>query len=104
MPTRCRNTWPGWGHHAAGDIACYYGYRVSFPKVDTPPTITPFAPLRWLGDPIGECLTALAAQTPMTLLALPLAPLIAWAAYPPALMKPYGKASGNKLHQNTQYP
>ena len=28
----------------------YYGYRVSFPKVNTPPTITPFAPMDWLSD------------------------------------------------------
>ena len=26
----------------------YFGYRVSFPKVDTPPTITPLAPMHWL--------------------------------------------------------
>ena len=50
----------------------YYGYRVSFPKVTTPPTITPFAPMDWLGIPI------LSAQTPLTLLALLLVPLLAW--------------------------
>jgi len=50
----------------------YYGYRVSFPKVNTPPTITPFADMPWLGIPV------LAAQTPLTLLALALVPLIAW--------------------------
>src|SRR5690606_12140104 len=27
----------------------YYGYRVAFPKVSTPPTITPFAPMEGLG-------------------------------------------------------
>ena len=53
----------------------YYGYRVSFSKVDTPPTITPFAPMHWLDD---TGLSILAAQTPMTLLALLLVPLIAW--------------------------
>jgi ABC-type uncharacterized transport system permease subunit len=42
----------------------YYGYRVSFPKVSTPPTITPFAPMDWLGIPVLE------QQTPLTLLAL----------------------------------
>ena len=42
----------------------YYGYRVSFPKVNTPPTIEPFAAMDWLGIPI------LSAQTPLTLLAL----------------------------------
>ncbi len=50
----------------------YYGYRVSFPKVSTPPTVTPFADMPRLGIPV------LAAQTPLTLLALALVPLIAW--------------------------
>ncbi len=49
-----------------------YGYRVSFPKVNTPPTVTPFAPMEWLHIPV------LAEQTPLTLLALALVPLIAW--------------------------
>lgn len=48
-----------------------YAYRVSFPKVDTPPTIEPFAPL-------GGPLPVLEAQTPLTLLALLLVPLVAW--------------------------
>ena len=52
----------------------YYGYRVSFPKVNTPPTVTPFAPLDW---PIP----VLGAQTALTLLALLLVPLIAWWLY-----------------------
>ena len=56
----------------------YYGYRVSFPKVESPPTITPFAPMQWLDD---SGLSILAAQTPMTLLALVLVPLIAWVLY-----------------------
>src|SRR5687768_16309101 len=31
----------------------YYGYRVSFPKVNTPPTVTPFAPMtEWLPLPV----------------------------------------------------
>ena len=46
----------------------YFGYRVWFPKVETPPTITPFAPMDWLPIPI------LGAQTAMTLLALLLVP------------------------------
>jgi simple sugar transport system permease protein len=50
----------------------YYGYRVAFPKVSTPPTIEPFAPMDWLGIPV------LNQQTPLTLLALLLVPLIAW--------------------------
>ena len=53
----------------------YYGYRVSFPKVSEPPTITPFAPMDWLPVPI------LNAQTPLTLLALVLVPLLAWVLY-----------------------
>lgn len=53
----------------------YYGYRVSFPKVTTPPTITPFGAMDWLGLPI------LAQQTPLTLLALLLVPLIGYTLY-----------------------
>ena len=52
-----------------------YAYRVSFPKVDTPPTIEAFAPMNWLPIPI------LNAQTPLTLLALLLVPVIAWLLY-----------------------
>ena len=53
----------------------YYGYRVSFPKVDTPPTITPFGDMAWLGIPV------LAQQTPLTLLALLLVPLVGYGLY-----------------------
>ena len=49
-----------------------YAYRVSFPKVDRPPTIKPFAPMADLVLPV------LNAQTPLTLLALLLVPLMAW--------------------------
>ena len=52
-----------------------YGYRVSFPKVNTPPTITPFPPMEWLHIPV------LSAQTPLTLLALLLVPAIGWMLY-----------------------
>ncbi|RYY80962.1 MAG: ABC transporter permease, partial [Comamonadaceae bacterium] len=52
-----------------------YGYRVSFPKVNTPPTIQPFQPMEWLGIPV------LSAQTPLTLLALLLVPAIGWLLY-----------------------
>ena len=48
----------------------YYGYRVSFPKVSTPPTVTPFADMDWLGLPV------LAQQTPLTLLAMVLVELL----------------------------
>ena len=53
----------------------YYGYRVSFPKVSTPPTITPFAEMDWLELPI------LAHQTSLTLFALLLVPLIGYTLY-----------------------
>ena len=53
----------------------YYGYRVSFPKVTTPPTITPFAEMSWLPIPI------LAQQTAMTLLALLAVPLITYGLF-----------------------
>jgi len=49
-----------------------YAYRVSFPRVDSPPTITPFAPMDWLPIPV------LSQQTPLTLLALVAVPLLAW--------------------------
>lgn len=52
-----------------------YAYRVSFPKVDSPPTITPFAPTTWLPVPV------LNTQTALTLLALVLVPLVAWVLY-----------------------
>ncbi len=52
-----------------------YAYRVSFPKVDSPPTITPFADMSWLPIPV------LNAQTPLTLLALLLVPLIGYVLY-----------------------
>jgi ABC-type uncharacterized transport system permease subunit len=42
----------------------YYGYRVSFPKVDTPPTITPFAPMDWLPMPVLNAQTAADAAGP----------------------------------------
>jgi ABC-type uncharacterized transport system permease subunit len=53
----------------------YYAYRVLFPKVTTPPTVTPFADMAWLGLPVLE------RTTPMTLLALLLVPLIGWILY-----------------------
>ena len=53
----------------------YYGYRVSFPKVSTPPTITPFAPMDWLPIPVLD------EQTSLTLLALLLVPAIGYVLY-----------------------
>lgn len=52
-----------------------YAYRVSFPKVESPPTITPFAEMAWLPLPV------LNAQTPLTLLALALVPLVGYLLY-----------------------
>ena len=52
-----------------------FAYRVSFPKVDSPPTITPFAPMEGLPIPV------LNQQTPLTLLALLAVPLVAWGLY-----------------------
>jgi ABC-type uncharacterized transport system permease subunit len=53
-----------------------YAYRVSFPKVDSPPTIEPFADMSaWLPLPV------LNQQTPLTLLALLLVPALAWLLY-----------------------
>lgn len=51
-----------------------YAYRVSFPKVDSPPTIQPFAPL-------GGPLPVLDQQTPLTVFALLLVPAVAWVLY-----------------------
>lgn len=53
----------------------YYGYRVSFPKVNTPPTIQPFAEMGWLPLPIIN------QQTELTLFALLLVPLVAYGLY-----------------------
>ncbi len=53
----------------------YYGYRVGFPKVNTPPTVQPFSEMSGLGIPILE------QQTPMTLLALALVPLLGYFLY-----------------------
>jgi general nucleoside transport system permease protein len=52
-----------------------YAYRVGFPKVERPPTITAFAAMDWLPVPI------LKSQTPLTLLAMLLVPMVAWLFY-----------------------
>ena len=49
-----------------------FAYRVSFPRVESPPTIEPFGAMTWLPLPI------LNAQTPLTLLAVLLVPLLAY--------------------------
>ena len=53
----------------------YYGYRVSFPKVNTPPTIVPFAEMSGLPLPIIN------QQTALTLFALLLVPLVGYILY-----------------------
>ncbi len=52
-----------------------YAYRVGFPRVDSPPTIRPFAEMSWLPLPV------LNQQTPVTLLALLAVPVLAWLLY-----------------------
>jgi hypothetical protein len=59
---------------ALPDLVCPAG---SLPKVDSPPTIQPFAEMSWLPVPV------LSAQTPLTLLALP-AMYAAWFRVKPA--------------------
>ncbi len=54
----------------------YYAYRVSFPKLTTPPTIQPFTEMHWLA-----ALPILGAQTPLTLLALVLVPVLWFVLY-----------------------
>jgi general nucleoside transport system permease protein len=53
----------------------YYAYRLTFPKVDSPPKIDAFQPMNWLPIPI------LSEQTPLTLVALTLVPVIAYLLY-----------------------
>jgi general nucleoside transport system permease protein len=43
----------------------YFSYRVAFPKVTTPPTVTPFAPLGWF-EGVPWLGSVLAAQTLLT--------------------------------------
>lgn len=58
----------------------YYAYRVSFPKVSSPPTVTPFGEMH-LFDGVPVIGAVLSAQTPLTLLALIAVPLIAYVLY-----------------------
>lgn len=48
----------------------YYAYRLRFPRVSTPPTIQPFAPLSGLALPV------LSHETALTLLAFALVPMV----------------------------
>ncbi len=58
----------------------YYAYRLGFAQVSTPPTITPFAPMAWWAH-VPLIGTVMAAETALTLLALLMAPLLAWLLY-----------------------
>jgi simple sugar transport system permease protein len=59
----------------------YYGYRVLFPKVSTPPTIQPFEPLHGWLDGLPLVGPVLGASTALTLLALAIVPAIGWLLY-----------------------
>lgn len=65
----------GLGITLAATSLASYAYRVSFPKVERPPTIQPFAEMAWLPVPV------LNTQTPLTLVALLLVPAIGWLLY-----------------------
>ena len=58
----------------------YYAYRVSFPKVSSPPTVTPFGETH-LFDGVPVIGKVLGAQTPLTLLALASVPVLAYLLY-----------------------
>jgi simple sugar transport system permease protein len=53
---------------------------VSFPKLTEPPRITPFAEIHWI-DALPMLGPIIGAQTPLTLVALALVPLVAWVLY-----------------------
>jgi simple sugar transport system permease protein len=62
----------GLGVTLFGTSLASYAYRVLLPRVTTPPTIEPFAPMGSLGVPL------LSTQTPLTLLALVCVPVLAY--------------------------
>jgi ABC-type uncharacterized transport system permease subunit len=62
----------GLGVTLFGTSVASYAYRVLLPRVTTPPTIEPFAPMTSLGVPL------LSTQTPLTLLALLCVPILAY--------------------------
>ena len=70
----------GLGVTMLGTSLAAYAYRVSFPKVSTPPTIQPFQPIG-VGESIPLIGPLIAAQTPLTLLALALVAAVAWLLY-----------------------
>ncbi|WP_374315713.1 ABC transporter permease [Aquabacterium sp.] len=79
--------WLGLSQHVSGlgltmlaTSLSYYGYRVSFPKVSSPPTIEPFAPMSFLaGVPVVG--PVLGEQTALTALALVLVPVLIYVLY-----------------------
>ncbi len=56
----------------------YYAYRVLFPKISSPPTIEPFAPVQGWLEALPGVGPVLGAVTPLTLLALAVVPVVAW--------------------------
>jgi len=62
----------GLGVTLFGTSLASYAYRVTLPRVTTPPTIEPFAPMTWLPMPL------LSGETPLTLLALVSVPVLAY--------------------------
>jgi simple sugar transport system permease protein len=56
----------------------YYSYRVLFPKVSSPPTVTPFAEIHGWFDAVPWLGPVLGALTPPTIFALAIVPVLAW--------------------------
>ena len=59
----------------------YFAYRVTFPKVTTPPTIQPFQAVGGSAMDGIPVLSVFAASTPLTWLAFALVALVAWVLY-----------------------
>ena len=59
----------------------YFAYRVTFPKVTTPPTIQPFQAVGGSAMDGMPVLSVFAASTPLTWLAFALVALVAWVLY-----------------------
>jgi ABC-type uncharacterized transport system permease subunit len=56
----------------------YYSYRVLFPKVSSPPTVTPFAEIHGWLDAIPWAGPVLGSLTAPTVFALAIVPVLAW--------------------------
>ena len=59
----------------------YFAYRVTFPKVTTPPTIQPFQAVGTTAMDSIPVLSVFVASTPLTWLAFGLVALVAWVLY-----------------------